>query len=80
MLVKLHKSIEDLTVNQSLLLECFQSVSEVLDHVPVPPVLLVRSHAWNQTAAEHVVKQPEKRLQDREDLEVTLVDLLKRDH
>ena len=79
MSIELNQCVEHFTIDQSLLLKCFEGMTEVLNNVSISSVLLVLSHAWNKTAAKHVIEKPKEWLKDREDLEVTLVHLFKGD-
>ena len=55
-------------------------MTEIIDDVSISTILPIRcTHAWNKTAAKHVIEKPKEWLKDREDLEVTLVHLFKGD-
>ena len=56
MSVKLHKSIEHFTIDESLLFQCLEGVAEIIDEVSVLPFLLNRAQFRDETAAEKVVQ------------------------
>ena len=53
--VELYKCIEYFRVDKTLLFQCLERLAEVLDYAPVPAALLLISHVWDQTTAEHIV-------------------------
>ena len=77
--VELHECVEDFTIDEALLFQCFKGMTEVLDHATLMTVFL-GSDVPHKAAAEDVVSDPENRPEDRKAAEIFLVNLLERQH